>query len=142
MSGPWWCDILHSPFAWCQALRTSTEGGSMVPSPSHPEGFPVIPPLLLEGTHVFQHFHPFCPPWCKTQSKVANFSHGNHCIQVRLVEPSLVSDMGGCLVSTGLCNLPTNFSTSYCKCVHELLFLPVKCEIYTVISHYFRRNSI
>lgn len=139
VSGPWWCEILHPPFVWCQALRIFLEGEDVAPNPSHPEGFPFIPPLLLEDTRVF-HFCTFCPPQCKTSQRCPPCtSQGNHCIQVRLVEPSLVLNLGVCLVSMGLCNLPTIISAPVTVCAY---ISDGKCEIYNVISYYFRINSM
>lgn len=107
--------IFCTHFLHCsQVMRAFTEGGEgMVPSPSHPEGPPFTFPILLESTHVFQHFHTFHPPWCKPQCKVASSS----CMLQR--EPHYPSqayeahssvEFGRAFVSTGLGNLPITIS--------------------------------
>lgn len=81
--------------------------------PFPPRGVSINPSLITGGYPCVS----VLPP-CKTQSKVVSSFHGNHCIQVRLGEPSLVLSLGGCLVSMGLCNLPTIISAPVTVCAY------------------------
>lgn len=135
----------HGDVIFCTHLLCVVLGTENIPwrrrygsKPFPPRGVSINPSLITGGYPCVSVL-----PLRKTQSKVVSSLHGNHCIQVGLGEPSLVLSLGGCLVSMGLCNLPTIISAPVTVCAYISVLSWKMWNLHCYISYWtFVCNSL